>query len=174
VQMRLTKILTIILITISTFDSKAQNLTDKGLSGETYFYSSFYRLGSYNKERPTFFLEQNINYRFNKRFSAGVGLGIDLYPALLAFPLFIDVKYHFKIMSLPFNLTQSLGRNIKLTDTFFTSYRYMGDLSLTIKLKKMNINPRIGYNFLWEKYGGKNLGFFAGIGIEYKLSLSNH
>ncbi len=149
----------------ASLNANAQS--DKKWSGETYLLVSAYRLGSYQKERPTFFVEQNINYRLNKRFSLGAGTGINVYPALLGFPLKVDGRYHFNIKSAPLSVVQSYGRNIRLSDIFFNSNRYIGEVRVHLNLEKVTLLPRVGYNFLWDKYEGRSLSFFAGIGIEY-------
>lgn len=168
-QMKLIKPILVTLMLFSICETQAQTETYKEWSGETYLLSSFYRLGSYNHERPTLFLEQSFDYRLNKQFSAGLGIGINLYPALLGAPISVNAKYHFTIKSVPFSFNQSLGRNIRWSDSFFASNRNMGEIRANIPLNNITFNPRLGYNFLWEKYGGGNLSFFLGIGIEYKL-----
>ncbi|MFK7787806.1 MAG: hypothetical protein AB8B56_21975 [Crocinitomicaceae bacterium] len=145
----------------------AQNSLEKKWSGETYLLVSAYRLGSYQKERPTFFIEQNINYQWNKRFSFGAGTGIDFYPALLGFPLKVDGRYHFNVKSTPLSVVQSYGRYIRLSDIFFNSNRYVGELRVHLNLGNTTLLPRVGYNYLWDQYEGRSLSFFVGIGIEY-------
>lgn len=66
-------------------------------------------------------------------------------------------------------MNQSLGRNIKISDVFYRSNRYIGAINMNIPIKKMSLVPELGYNFLWDKYGGKNLSFFIGVGLEYPL-----
>jgi hypothetical protein len=169
-QMKLIRNILILIILLSASGIKAQTDLSKRWTGETYLLSSFYRLGSYSKERPTLFLEQDFNNRLSERFSVGAGFGISLYPSLLAFPVSVNGKYHFRIKSIPFSIIQSYARHIKLSDVFFASNRYIGELRANLPLKKVTINPRLGYNFLWDKYGGKNLSFIVGVGIEYNLS----
>jgi len=157
----------LLIVLFCKFDANAQTVSSKVWTGETYFLMSAYRLGSYQKERPTLFLEQNLNYRVNKRISIGVGTGINLYPALLALPLKFDGRYHFQVKSTPMSIVQSYGRNIKLSDSFFRSNRYVGELRVHFPIGKISLLPRVGYNLLWDKYNGRSLSFFAGIGIEY-------
>ena len=66
-------------------------------------------------------------------------------------------------------MNQTLGRNIKLSDIFQRSNRYMGAINVNIPINKLSLVPEFGYNFLWDKYGGKNLSFFIGVGLEYQL-----
>ncbi len=137
--------------------------------GETYLMASFFRLGSYQKERPTIFLEQTINYRLNERFSLGAGFGVNAYPALLGFPVHVNGKYNFKIKNRTFSIIQSYGRNIKFGDISFNSNRYLGELRMILVLKNVNLTPRIGYNYLWDGYDGRSLSFLVGVGLKYDL-----
>lgn len=151
-----------------TFNIFSQSKIEKKWQGETSILSSFYRLGTYSKERPTFFLEQGINYQINDLFSIGTGLGINIYPALFALPIQIQGNYRFNIKNQPFALSQAVGRNIKLSDNFFRSNRYLGELKIILPVKKtVHLAPRLGYNLLWDKYNGRSLSYFIGIGLIY-------
>ncbi len=165
--MKLIRVLTLLSFSFCLLSVQAQS--NPKWTGETSFLLTAYRLGSYEKERPTFFVEQNFSRRLNEHFSVGAGLGINVYPALLAFPVQVNGKYHFKIKSLPFSIMQSYGRNIKLSDVFFKSNRYLGEVRANFSVGKVNLVPRVGYNLLWDRYGGRNLGFLIGIGVEYRL-----
>lgn len=160
----------IVVLTFTTLTVSAYGQSVPKWSGETSLLLTVYRLGSYQKERPTFFLEQNFDRRVSDRFSLGAGFGVNAYPALLAFPAQLNAKYHFKIKSTPFSIMQSYGRNIKLSDVFFNSNRYLGELRANISVGKVDLTPRIGYNYLWDRYHGRNLGFLLGVGVEYRLN----
>ncbi|MFK8044108.1 MAG: hypothetical protein AB8B72_01335 [Crocinitomicaceae bacterium] len=166
--MKGTRLLLILFMCLS-LSVNAQSDSVKGWSGESNFLMTVYRLGSYVKERPTFFLEQNFNYRFHDHFSAGAGLGINAYPGLLGFPVGVHGKYHFAIKSMNFSVLQSYHRYLNLGDLFFKSNRYLGELVGHVELNKIELTPRIGYNYLFDKYDGRNLGFLLGIGVSYKI-----
>ncbi len=167
--MRSIKIALLIVLLMGLSLSYAQITPVTKWSGETYLMSSFFRLGSYQKERPTIFLEQTLNYRLNDRFSLGAGFGINAYPALFGFPVHVNGKYNFNIKNKTFSIIQSYGRNIKFGDISFNSNRYLGEIRMILVLKKVNLTPRIGYNYLWDRYNGRNLSFLVGIGLKYNL-----
>jgi len=168
--MKLIKLLSVLIFCCFTLVAKAQNsASTPAIEGYTSLSASFLRLGSYSKERPTFFIEQDFDYRFNDRVSLGLGLGFNLYPALLAFPVALNGKYYFKINKRSFLFKQSIGRNIRLADIFFSSNRYLGSFAMQIPLKQSALFPEVGYNFLWDRFGGKNVGFFLGISWKYTI-----
>lgn len=172
--MKSIKYILFVLIIFSAAQSNAQENYMKGWTGETSFSLSFYRLGSYVKERPTFFLEQAFLNRINKRLSLGAGICINAYPALLGMPIYASGVYHLNIKSYHLSFNQTFGRNVKLGDVFFDSWRCLGYCELGISLKNVLLKPKLGYNLLWDKYGGRNLSFIIGIGLKYNLTKNNH
>lgn len=142
----------------------------KRIVGKTNILVSFYHSGSYGKERPFFFLDQSFEYRFHKCFSAGLGFGINLYPAAPATPFFINGRYHFNVRKINFSIEQSIGKNIKIQEYGFNSNRYIGTIGADFNLRKyLLLNSQVGYLYLWDKYGGQDLSLFATIGLTYKI-----
>lgn len=128
--------------------------------------------GSYSKERPIFGLEQTFAYRFHPRFTVGVGVGINLYPALLGVPIKVEGTYSFgnpdkKVGGFAY---QSVGRNVKLFRESFNSQRYDGGLGLTIELTdQVDLVPQVGYLMLLDKYRGGFLSANFGVRLTYGL-----
>jgi len=137
---------------------------------KTIFRTSFYHLGSYSKEKPSFFLEQNVNFVLSSRFYLGLQMGVNLYPSLLAFPVSLQGKYYLSPSALKMYINQSVGRNIKLGKSSFPSNRYVGSLGLDLGLgNSSRLSPHLGYSFIWDKFGGGALSFFVGLGWEIQL-----
>lgn len=171
VQMRLIKAIVFCAFFCSSTSGLSQKDSIRTWSGESAFMLTVYRLGSYQKERPTFFFEQSFNYRLNQRFSIGAGVGINVYPGALGLPVGINGRYHYRIGKVNCTLVQSYHRNLNVGELFFSSYRYMGELIGHFKIKDFTLNPKIGYNFLYDKYDGRNLGFLMGISAIYPLKI---
>ena len=115
-------------------------------------------------------MEQQFDYRFYAHFSIGGGLGLNLYPAALAFPLFVHGKYHFHIAGIKAYLHQSLGIHLKLSPLFFAANRYLGSLGADLTLgEKLILSPELGDSLIWDKYGGGALSALLGIGVKYQL-----
>ena len=160
----------ILLFSSQQIYSQTDTTFQKRIVGKTNFLVSFYHSGSYGKERPFFFLDQSFEFRFHKHFSVGLGLGLNLYPAALATPFFINGRYHFSIRKLNCSIEQSIGKNIKIQEYGFNSNRYFGAIGVDFNLRKyLSLNTQVGYLYLWDKYGGQDLSFFATIGLSYKI-----
>lgn len=138
--------------------------------GHTRFDVGFYHIGSYSKERPILYLEQSFNYWLNQRFSFGAGFGINLYPAALAFPVFVNGNYHFTVGRHFLTWSNTLGANLRLGELSFSSFRYLGTVSAPVYSRKsVKIVPEVGYSLLLDRSGGGAITFLAGIGIQYRF-----
>ena len=127
----------------------------------------FYHLGAYAKENPSLFLEYQANYRVLKKINIGLGAGVNLYPAALAYPLYVEAQYRFSIGDLPAYTSQSYGVNLKLGERSFFSHRNVGNLNVILfQDKNVQLISGLGYLFLWDNYGGKNISFLFNVGIE--------
>lgn len=159
----------ILLCSMQQINAQTDTNFQKRIVGKTNILVSFYHSGSYKKGKPFFFLDQSFEYRFRKSFSAGLGFGINFYPAALATPFFFNGRYHFNVRTLNFNIEQSIGKNIKILEYGFNSNRYIGAMGVDFKVQKYLLNSQVGYLFLWDKYGGQNLSLFATVGLTYKI-----
>ena len=169
VLMKIIKYIIVLSLLLNLFSAQAQTGSfEKSWHSKTNLKLSLYHFGGYASERAIIYIEQHLAYRIHPKFSVGGGFGINSYPFLLAFPIFVEGQYHFKIKSRASYIYQSLGRNIKITDVFFKSNRYVGSLGTKLKLsKKLSLAPELGYSLIWDKYGGGDLSLFVGIGIGY-------
>lgn len=137
-------------------------------SNQTSFRTGFYHLGSYAKENPSFFLEQQLDFIFQEKYSLGLGTGFNIYPAALAFPVFVEGKRILNINQKRFHVTQSYGVNLKLGDIFFYSNRYMGNFNIVLsENQRVDLVTGLGYVYLWDSHGGKNVSFLFNIYITY-------
>lgn len=149
------------------FNTNAQENTKKWAQ-QTQFRLGYYHLGSYSKENPSFFLEHQMNYKISDHWRLGVGAGINLYPSALAYPLYLDGQYHFSLGKLPAHFSQSYGVNLKLGELSFFSHRYVGNFNLLLfPKKKIQLMTGLGYLYVWDNHGGKNVSFLLNIGIQY-------
>lgn len=134
----------------------------------TNLHGSFYHIGSYSKERPAFYLEQELNYYVSNELSLGIQTGINLYPGLLGFPVSITAHKENYTTARTLIFTQSIGRNFGIGELFFSNYRYWGSMGIVLnEAKKMRFIPELGYSLLWDRYGGGALSFFAGVRLSY-------
>lgn len=142
----------------------------KRIDGKTNILVSFYHSGGYQKARRFCFLDQSFEYRFHRKYSAGLGFGINLYPAAIATPFFINGRYHFSIRKINCSIEQSIGKNIKIQEYGFNSNRYFGAIGVDFNLRKyLSLNTQVGYLYLWDKYGGEELSLVATLGLTYKF-----
>lgn len=169
--MKLIKKIGFLSLFLMTFPLLAQS--EKGTktwSTKTQFMVGFYHFGGYGKEKPIYYLEQYLDYQLTEKYSLGMGLGINLYPAQLASPLSVNAKYHFKLKALSAYFQQSYGYNIKLGKVFFKSSRYLGSLGLAFKSnEKISWTSDLGYAFIWDKYSGASLTLHLGIGLKFSF-----
>ena len=101
--MKLIKKIGFLSLFLMTFPLLAQS--EKG--AKTQFMVGFYHFGGYGKEKSIYYLEQYLDYQLTEKYSLGMGLGINLYPAQLASPLSVIAKYHFKLKALSAYFQQS-------------------------------------------------------------------
>lgn len=143
---------------------------DKGSwISEINLRTGFYHVGSYSKENPSFFFEPEIYYRVLEKIDIGFGAGINLYPATLAYPIFLRGKYHFNIASFNAYISQSYGVNLRLGNLSFFSHRYTGGFgNYWLDKEKWSLLTGVKYLLLLDHYGGRNIGFLANIGIRLK------
>lgn len=157
-------------VIIFHFSSEAQISLKRsdGMNNQTNFRLGFYHLGSYSKENPSLFLEHQVNYHFKEYYSLGLGVGMNLYPAALAFPLYLEGQRLINIGGRQFYFTQSYGVNLKLGDLSFFSHRYNGNFNAMFFFeRKVKLIAGLGYLYLWDNYGGKNVSFLLNIGVQY-------
>lgn len=127
-------------------------------------------LGSYVKERPIIFLNQEATYQFTHKFAAGVGVGFDLYPGSLGLPVSVTTNFKNQATAGTLIFTHSYARYLKAGPLFMASNRYMGGMGLLLNAKeetKVKFMPQIGYSFIWDRFGGKSISFFLGIKMRY-------
>jgi len=165
--MKLIKLITFIFI-LNSISGTSQELTK--WEGKSQLMTGIYHFGSYAKEGPIFFLEQHFFYNFNHRYSIGIGAGLDIYPGGLALPIMIEGKYNFTLFKKPAFFSQSIGKYILSNELFFSANRNVGAFGLVVNPdKKVLIVPEIGYSYLWDKYGGKELSFLINLGVQYSI-----
>lgn len=158
--------LALILIGKISFSQKDESL----IEGQTFIQCSFYHAGSYSKERPAFYLQQDFHYVFGKHFSAGPGIGFGLYPAAAALPLSVSMNYHFKVSKLQLRWQNTIGRNVKVGALFFSSYFFNTSfVTEWYSGEKIQVHSHVGSLFLFDQHGGKSISLNAGIGCTYKL-----
>jgi hypothetical protein len=158
------KVIIILVFFFSVFDTVGQN--KPLLTQQTQFRLGFYHLGSYAKERPAFLIEHQFNYEVVNRFKLGVGIGVSLYPGALAYPVHIQGQYHFLIGKRKSYLSQDYGINLRLGANSFFSQRYTGGYHLIFNShKKIEWITGLGYLYIWDNYGGKNISFLINVGI---------
>lgn len=141
------------------------------LYGSTRLDVGTLHAGSYRKERPIIFLEQEFNYRLGERFSVGLGTGIDLYPGALAFPVFLSGTYAFPVGQQQASVQTSLGANLRIAELFFFSYRNVSSLGWVLgRERKVQWVPRLGYVMNLDRYWGGSLSALFGLDIRYGLN----
>ena len=142
---------------------------DRPLFLTTEFNVSFYHLGSYSKERSAIYLEQGLHYQFDNEVAIGGTIGINAYPGLLALPVGLSAQFPIlKSLKRHWSITQSYSRNIKIGTFFYRGNRYRGGINLRLKTgDRLQIQPEIGYSFIWDRYGGAALSFLAGVRLCY-------
>lgn len=137
-------------------------------SQQTHLRVGFYHLGSYSKENPSLFLEHQLNYKVHEKWNLGVGAGVNLYPAALAYPIYMEGQYRFSCRGLPSYLSQSYGVNLSLGEYSFFSHRYIGNFNvLLLQQKKIQLITGLGYLYIWDHWGGKNISFLLNAGVEF-------
>ena len=150
------------------FQTFSQN--EKGFYMKNNLLMSYYNFGSYSDQGNIYYAEHEFNYRFNQKWSSSVEVGFNLYPGAYAVPLGIKGYYHFLSGKYEGYLTQSYAYNLKIGHLSFGSSRYMGGVGFAYNLKKSkSIGLETGYAFIWDQYGGGNIGLFIGIAFKYKI-----
>ncbi|MCH2234508.1 MAG: hypothetical protein MK078_09670 [Crocinitomicaceae bacterium] len=156
----------IVLILTLFFGISAKAQNEKSISGRTLVDVSFYHLGSYAKERPFVFLEQEINFSLHPKFTFGLGTGINVFPGALGLPLKLRGTYNFNRNY----IFQTVGAHLKVGTLFFSGYLWRGGYGRTFTLgDQLVLNSDLGYSYGWDRYGGKRLSFYLGIGLSYNF-----
>lgn len=144
---------------------------EAGLYGATRFDLGLLHAGSYRKERPIFFLEQEVGYRFNDHGSVGIGAGIDLYPGALALPVYVAAAYSLDLLQKRTLWQTSVGVNLPLGDPFFFSYRNVSSVGIPLlNGNRMQLVPKLGYILNMDRYVGGSLSALLGIDLRYRLN----
>ncbi|MEX1002379.1 MAG: hypothetical protein WDZ35_09725 [Crocinitomicaceae bacterium] len=138
--------------------------------GKSKLMVGYYHFGSYEKERPIIGLEQTIEYVIHPKFRTGIGLGVNIYPGKLTFPVFATAKYIQQLKRFGFYFIQSYGINTGFGDIGFFSHRNYGAFGVNIRLKEnLTLDPEIGYLLNWDKHGPGSLSLTTGLGLYYSL-----
>lgn len=160
----MSKVIIILILFLSVLYSNGQE--ERLFTQQTQLRLGFYHLGSYAKERPVFLIEHQLNYQVDSRLKLGVGAGVSLYPAALAYPIHIQGQYHFTLANIKSYLSQDYGVNLSLGENSFFSHRYTGGYHLIFNNdKKIQWITGLGYLYLWDNFGGKNVSFLINLGI---------
>ncbi len=140
------------------------------ISGFTRIEVGYPHLGSYQKERASFALEQSFSHTISQHFSVGFGTGFALYPGAFTIPAFLRGTYRIPIKTKYISWNHRIGVNLKAGQNSFFGYRYNTTFHYNIPInRKMAGFAGIGANFLWDRWGGKSLSGVLHAGIVYSV-----
>lgn len=147
--------------------AQGQN-TDTGWFGLSKVEIGSFHAGSYRKERPIVMVQEIVAYQFHPRLSLGIGTGLDIYPAALGFPVYLNGAYQFRVGPGQGVAQTSMGMNLRLSDVFFRSMRHSSSLGYAFSIGKRKVLlPKLGYLLNLDGYAGGSLSLVFGLDLVY-------
>ena len=131
-----------------------------------------FHLPPYHTTRPTFSFENTIMYKPMRVFSAGVGVGLELFPDGLALPAYLRTTAYLGASGHQIFLNNDFGRYFELWDGSFAAWRN----HLSIGYRRFSWDHRIGWQAsigwlsLWDQYGGNAHDITIRAGVSINIS----